>query len=580
VARLWDGFFDLFRRALDWLIRRVYSPLLGQALSWRYLTVAIALVTLMATAGLVWAGKVKFVFMEMDESNEVAISLTMPLETSAEITGEMIARIERTVLDFRQELERERGEKLFRHVLSSVGEGIQGGMGPGGGPASSAMYLGGVHIELVPSEERTMSAEEVAARLREVVEPVPGAVELTIKSAGLAGGEGMDIQLVGPDFDDLRVAAAELKKELANYQGVTNIADSFRGGKPEIKLDITSKAEALGLSLQDLGMQVRQGFYGEQAQRIQRDRDDVRVMVRYPAEERNTIADLENMRIRTPNGGEVPFLTVARAEMGRGYASIRRVDRQRAINVTADIDPTLANANEVLGALEVEFLPALIEKYPNVRYSLEGQHEDQQDFLDGMLNGSVYVLLIIYAMLAIPFRSYFQPLLVMSAVPFGIVGAIWGHAIMGYNMTALSLMGVIAVAGIVVNDSLVLVSFVNENCKSGKPMLQVVRESGMMRFRAILLTSLTTTAGIAPLMVEQSVQARFLIPMAVSIAFGVLFSTVITLVLVPSSYLILEDVLGFWRWLWGSGRDHRVEAVSVDGELVEVRVKEQEQVGA
>jgi multidrug efflux pump subunit AcrB len=552
LMRLWDGFFDIFRNGLQFFIRKVYRPVLNVALRWRYLTASVALVTLMLTMGAVAAGKVQFVFMTMDESNDVSVSLTLPLQTPASVTGPEIEKIERTVMQFREDLERETGEKIFRHVLSSVGEAASSPFGgPGAAPVRSSPYVGGVMMELVPSEQRSMSAEQVANRLRERIQPVPGAVELAVKSGGFGGNAAINVQFIGRDVEELRLAATEMKSQLGTYSGVVNITDSFRGGKPEIKLDVTSRGESLGVSLEHLGRQVRQGFYGEQAQRIQRDRDDIRVMVRYPAEERNNIADLENMRIRTPSGDEVPFSSVARAEMGRGYASIKRVDRQRSINVTSDVDEAVANANEVLADLDVGFMPTLQERFPGIRYSYEGEQEDQRDFMDGMSNGFIYVILIIYAMLAIPFRSYIQPVLVLSAVPFGIVGAIWGHAIMGYTMTALSLMGVIAVAGVVVNDSLVLVSFVNDQRQTGMKAIDVVREAAQKRFRPIMLTSLTTAAGIAPLMLERSVQARFLIPMAISLAFGVLFATVITLVIVPAGYLIIEDFMNFGRWLRG-----------------------------
>ena len=566
ILRVWDGFFDLFKAGLDWVIRWLYQPVLETALRWRYATLSVAAVTLMVTAGAVVAGMVPFVFMERDESNNVSVALTMPLETSAAVTGRAISGIEEDVAKFREEVEREEGERLVMHTLTSVGEGVASGGGPAGLVAPSATYLGGVSIELVPSEERRLGAEELEAKLREYIRPVPGAVELTIRSTGFGAGDGIDIQLTGRSFDELQLAAAELKEQLGTFQGVTNIADSFRGGKPEVKLAISTRAEAMGLSLQDLGRQVRQGFFGEEAQRIQRDRDDVRVMVRYPPEERNALGDLSNMRVRTPDGGQAPFSTVAKAELGRGYAAIRRVDRERAVNVTADIDAALGNANEVIRGLQAAFLPELLERHPGVGYTLAGQSEDQEEFMSGAIEGFGYVILIMYGMIAIPFRSYFQPLLVLSAVPFGVVGAIWGHAMMGRSLTALSVMGVIAVAGIVVNDSLVLVSFVNEKRGGGRPMLEVVRDAAKSRFRPILLTSLTTAVGIAPLMLEQSVQARFLIPMAVSIAFGVMFSTVITLVIVPSAYLVLEDFERGWRWLRGDSAAAQPEGDGLSAE--------------
>jgi len=391
----------------------------------------------------------------------------------------------------------------------------------------------------------------VVRRWRERTPAIPDVVELTFSSDLLGGGKAIDIQFAGRDMEELQDVVADVKDRLAEYPGVIDISDSFRGGKPEIKLDITSRAESLGLTLQDLGRQVRQGFFGEEAQRIQRGRDDIRVMVRYPEDERKSIGDLETMRVRTPDGGEVPFSTVADAELGRGFATIKRVDRRRTINVTAEVDETVTTANEVLADLQANYLPAILANHREVGYSLEGEQANQMDAMNALASGMVVALFVIYVLMAIPFKSYVQPLIVMSAVPFGIVGAIWGHVFMGLGMSILSMCGVVALTGVVVNDSLVLVSFINEHRKETRGLKQAVLDAGIVRFRPILLTSLTTAAGITPLMLERSVQAQFLIPMAVSLAFGVLFATFITLGLVPAIYMILEDIRNFFRWLFG-----------------------------
>jgi multidrug efflux pump subunit AcrB len=323
---------------------------------------------------------------------------------------------------------------------------------------------------------------------------------------------------------------------------------------------------------------VRQGFFGEEAQRIQRGRDDIRVMVRYPEDRRTSLGDLEQMRVRTPDGGEVPFSTVARAEMGRGFASIRRVDRRRTISVTAEVDEAQANPGEVLADLEANFLPELLATHPGVSYTLEGQQRSQAESMGALSKGFAVALFVIYAMMAIPFGSYIQPAIVMSAVPFGIVGAIWGHAAMGLPISLLSMFGVVALAGVSVNDSLVLVDFINRENRGRGSLKDAVIRAGTSRFRPILLTSLTTAAGVTPLILEKEVQAQFLIPMAVSLAAGVLFATVITLALVPAIYLILEDILNFFRWLGGrpvTGHDETSEETS-EPELVEPRAAARE----
>jgi multidrug efflux pump subunit AcrB len=419
----------------------------------------------------------------------------------------------------------------------------------------SAAHLGEVNIELAPAENRRIPGSEIARRWRDRAGSVPDAVELTFSSDLFSAGAAIDVQLTGPDLEDLRTAADEMKEKLAEYPGVFDIADSFRSGKREIKLAIKPEAEALGLTLENLGRQVRQAFYGEEAQRIQRGRDDIRVMVRYPAERRRSLDDLENMRIRTPAGAEVPFSMVAEARTGRGFATIQRTDRNRSVNVTADVDLEKANANEIISDLRKGFLPALAADHPGLRYTFEGEQREQRDTIQGLLRGFGIAMLVIFALLAIPLGSYTQPLVIMSAIPFGLVGAAWGHVIMGINLTILSMFGIVALAGVVVNDSLVLVDLLNRFRAEGYPVAEAARRASIGRFRAIILTSVTTFAGLTPLLLEKSLQAQFLIPMAVSLAFGVVFSTFITLVLVPSSYLVLEDLrrLGsrLFRWYLG-----------------------------
>jgi multidrug efflux pump subunit AcrB len=309
---------------------------------------------------------------------------------------------------------------------------------------------------------------------------------------------------------------------------------------------------------------VRQAFYGEEAQRIQRGRDDIRVMVRYPRDDRRSLGDLENMRIRTPAGVEVPFSQVALVEPGRGFASIKRVDRNRAVNVTASVDPALTSAGAVIGDLRTRILPEVLASYPGVFYTFEGIMAEQRDAVGGLQRGFVLALLMIFALLAVPLRSYVQPLIIMSAIPFGLIGAVWGHIFLDLNVSMMSMFGLVALTGVVVNDSLIMVDFINRaravhtgvgrmaRQAGGGPVdrqqfetagLQLaVQEAGVHRFRPILLTSLTTFAGLAPLLFEQSTQADFLKPMAISLAFGVIFATFITLVLVPTSYMILEDI--------------------------------------
>jgi multidrug efflux pump subunit AcrB len=296
---------------------------------------------------------------------------------------------------------------------------------------------------------------------------------------------------------------------------------------------------------------VRRAFYGEEVQRLQRDRDEVKVMVRYPEEERTSIENFEQMKLRTPEGAEVPLPQVVEVEERRGPDTIRRVDRKRAIRITADVDKAKANANEVVGRFKKEALPQLAERFPGVIFSFEGEQQDQQKSVKEIGTGFLIALIAMYVLMAIPLRSYGQPLIIMSVIPFGIVGAVIGHMVMRTELSIMSMCGIVALAGVVVNDSLVLVDYVNRHRKECATVAEAALQAGAVRFRAILLTSLTTFAGLMPMLLETDMQARFLVPMAISLGFGILFATTITLILVPAVYVMMEDVRAAVGWMFG-----------------------------
>ncbi|MFT7547921.1 MAG: multidrug efflux pump subunit AcrB [Candidatus Azotimanducaceae bacterium] len=436
------------------------------------------------------------------------------------------------------------------HILSAVGNQPSSSSGGGpnaGGISASGGYLGEVTLQLVSSQERTISTRDVMSRWRSMAGPIADAVELKFTSSLFTAGNAIDLQLEGDNVDELREIATKLRSKLAEYPGVIDITDSFRSGKQEIKLSILPSGQALGLTLAQLARQVRQAFYGEEAQRIQRGRDDVRVMVRYTQSERQSLSALNNMRIRTNDGSEVPFQTVASATLGQGFATIRRSDSQRIVNVVADVDRNKITANEVLADLGSGGIQQIMENYPRVTYRLEGEQAEQGEAASALVPMFGIALFVIFALLAIPLKSYSQPLIIMSVIPFAFAGAMWGHQIMklvgqvsGLSMP--SIMGFIAASGVVVNSSLVLVHNLNARRTEGESAMDAVIHAAVTRCRPIVLTSLTTFAGLLPLMFNESVQAQFLIPMAVSLAFGVLFATVVTLLVVPSSYMIFEDL--------------------------------------
>jgi len=548
----WLRVQDAVARGLARFVERVYQPLLERALAARYLTAAVGVAALILTIGLTAGGWTRFVFFPQIDGDNVVAFLTLPQGTPAEVTARAIERLEESAVRLRDELDAAgaaEGGSIFRHVLASVGEQPyrkrqEDDRSGGRGVAAAAGHLGEVNIEIAASERRRVSSADIAARWRELTGPIPDAVELSYTASLFDAGEPVNVELRGTDVASLRRAAESLKERLREYPGVFDVSDSFRGGKQELQLRILPSAEALGLTLSDLARQVRQAFYGDEAQRIQRGRDDVRVMVRYPEEQRRSLADVESMRIRTADGAEVPFSAVAEVVPGRGFATVNRADRQRVLKVTADVDHAVVSPNEVVAKLRAKDLPAILAEHPGIGYSMQGEQREQQEFLSAMLRRFGLALLAIYALLAIPLRSYVQPFIIMTAIPFGMCGAIWGHLLTGYDLSMFSVIGLVALSGVVVNDSLVLVDWVNQRRREGVELAEAVRTAGTARFRPILLTSVTTFAGLAPLLLERSVQAQFLIPMAISLGFGVLFSTSVSLLLVPASYLILDDLRG------------------------------------
>jgi multidrug efflux pump subunit AcrB len=549
----WRRFQHRFVTKMDQFVIRIYKPTLRWCLEWRYLTMAMAVAVFMITMGLVGGGHVRFTFFPPVEGDNVAAAVTMPLGTTTEETRRAVEKLKQAADEVRDELDAMTPEghpSIVRHTLSSVGgQPFMTDQSRSGGSVASSIsgaHTGEVHIEASPSEVRKFNAYELANRWREKIGAMPEAEKLQFTADIFQAGDAINVVLTGANFDELQAAAEWLKAKLNNYDEVIDIADSFRVGKEEIQLSIKPEAETLGLTQIDLARQVRSAFYGEEVQRIQRGRDDVRVMLRYPRDERRSLANLENMRIRMPGGTEIPFNEVAQVTFGRGYESIRRIDRRRAVNVTADVDLSKGNTHVLNTALKSEILPELRTEFPGVYWGFEGEQSEQAETIASMSYLYGIALIIIYGLLAIPFSSYIQPIIVMAAIPFGLIGAIWGHVVMGMDVTILSGFGVVALTGVVVNDSLVMVDYVNRKRGIGLSEMESARQAGISRFRPIILTSLTTFAGLTPLLLEKSLQAKFLVPMGVSLGFGVIFATFITLILVPSMYLILEDVRTFF----------------------------------
>ena len=516
------------QHGLHRFIRTVYRPWLEKAVDNRGMTLSIFVSILILAVGLMFSGIARVVLFPEVAADFIRVTFDMEAGTAPRTRDEALEFIESQLLEMNAEHVRENPGAL--PMIQHLGVFTRGDTG-------AVMF-----VEIPMTEDRPYAMSEITAMWRERVGEIPGMKELRFSDAGhIGGGLPISLRLNGANYEALEAAAAELEAELASFDGVFDIENSAFAGGDEIRLRIKPQAEALGLNLASLGRQVRQAFYGEEAQRIQRGKDELRVMVRYPEHERKSVADLENMRIRTPGGDEVPFASVAEISFEKGFSSIARLNRERTVTVSADIDPERVEPQEIIRNLSENFFPELLARHPGVSYGLEGSSEEQAQLLSELLFAIVVALFLIYALIAIPLHSYSQPLLIMSVIPFGAIGAIAGHVLMGKAISMFSLFGLFALAGVVVNDSLIMVDFINKARARGVAVRQAVIESGTQRFRAIILTSFTTAAGLMPILFERSSQAQYVIPTAISISFGIVFATLITLFLVPSLYMLQID---------------------------------------
>jgi multidrug efflux pump subunit AcrB len=527
--------------SLETFIRRIYQPFLEACLRWRYVTSAIFIGILIFSMSIVISGWLPFKFFPEVEGDILSAKVELAQGVPFEETERAVRKLEAAALELGKKYRDNDGKTIIRHLLASAGtQPFLNGFSPGGPP--KATHIGEVTLELTPAANRSTSSEILVSEWRKLAGDIPGIVELRIQAETASSGEAIDVNLTGNNLERLEQATAWAKAELAKFPGVIDISDSNRAGKDELLIkELTPAGRALGFRLQDVASQIRDAFYGNEVQRLQRGRDEVKLMVRYPQADRRTLESLESLKLRTPSGDEVPLSQVATFEPGRGPAVIERTDRQRSIKITADVEPGV-NANEVVAGFVANVLEKIPAKFPGVRHAFEGEQKDQNDSVREIGIGFLFALVIMYILIAIPLRSYFQPIIIMSVIPFGLVGAIWGHVLLGLNLSIMSMCGIVALAGVVVNDSLVMVDYVNRHRKEAGSIRAAAVMAGGARFRAILLTSLTTFVGIMPMVLETDMQAKFLIPMAVALAFGILFATIITLLLVPCVYLILEDL--------------------------------------
>jgi multidrug efflux pump subunit AcrB len=539
-SRFADGF--------EQLILKYYEPALKFCLRHRYSTVASFAGLLIVLIMLVASGWTRFVVFPSPEGETATAALTMPVGAPFEATSRHAEKMVAAAVQLQEKYtDPETGESMIVNILSSVGSSGR----------SNGSHLARVQLETVPRQDRTIdfSVAEMNNEWRRLTGPIPGAESIIFRASFFRAGDPINFQFSGNSLDTLNTVGEEVKKRLATYPGVFEIADSLSDGKEELQIELSPQGYLVGLTRNDIVNQVGQAFKGLQAQRIQRGRDDIRVLVRFPINERRTIAALNEMLITAPNGRLIPLANVANIKPGRGPSQITRIDGYRVLNVTADVDKSNTNMVVLVAELQ-DFVDSLLVKYPSISYIMEGEQARQAETFGSLQLGIVIVLFAIYCMLALPLKSYVQPVLVMSIIPFGIIGAIIGHWIMGVTLTILSILGLLALTGVVINDSLILVDFINQRHRTaGEDLLSAVERAGVVRFRPVMLTSLTTFFGLLPLLLDQSSSAQFLVPMAISLGFGILFATVITLILVPTNMMIADDVAQYFKSRMSDIRD-------------------------
>jgi len=518
IHRFQQRFSEGFRRA----IHGIYGPFLDWCVRHRYLTTSAALALLAAVAGYVFSGRIGMVLMPRVEADHSDVTAVLPVGSSmarAEAVRDRLVGAAQAVAD------EHGGERLLEGVFAIINENsIE------------------VSAYITDPDVRPISTTEFTNLWRKRAGPVVGLESLRFQSdrGGPGSGAALTVELSHRHIETLDRASADLADTLSTFPNVTDIDDGFTPGKEQLNFTLKPEGHSLDLTVAEVARQVRSAFYGAEALRQQRGRNEIKVKVRLPEAQRVSEADIETLMIRTPAGRDVPLRQVANVTRGRAYTTITRREGRRTVQVTADVVP-MGETNQVMATLDADVLPALADKFPGLSFGYEGRQADFRESTEKLLGTFLLAMLAIYALLAVPFRSYVQPLIVMMAIPFGGIGAVFGHLIMGYDLSVISMMGLVALSGVVVNDSLVLMDYANTLRREGMTAAEAIRQAGVRRFRPILLTTLTTFGGLAPMIFETSRQARFMIPMALSLGYGILFATVITLIIVPSLYMALED---------------------------------------
>lgn len=532
-------------RLLDFVIRRLYGPLLHSALRHPAITCSLALGIGVMSFALVTSGTIQRIIFPKMDTRDIVARVVFPDGTPSHVTDAATKRIESAIQEVHAEYA-ENGQPLVKLTYRMVGE-LGSQAANGAQVRATGGHVGKVDVALVDNTERELSSQEIVDMWRERTGEFPGVDSISFGSVNMGpGGTPVEFKLLGTteNMAQLEAAVEECKERLREFPGVFDVEDDSRPGKWEMQLKVQQDADSMGVPLQALAGTVRAGYYGEEVMRVQRGRHEVKIMVRYPAEQRQSLASFQDIRVDAGDGIRRPITELAHVPVSRGYSEINRVNQKRSITISADVDEAVGNAAEIVEELQANFVPGLLERHPEVSVRWEGQQEQTVESMQSLFVGMGIALLVTFGLLTLQFGSYIQPMIVMAVIPFGVIGALWGHWLMDLPLTMFSMFGIVALTGVVVNDSIVLVDFINSRLRAGVPLAQAVLESGKRRFRPVILTSMTTVAGLSPILMETSLQAQILIPMANSLCFGLILATFLVLVLVPTFYRIYAGMLG------------------------------------
>ena len=539
AARSKGRFSRMMDRLIDWIREKMLGRFVDLAVNWRYLFVGLVIFVFILSVAMIAGGHLKIKAFPDIDGDVLQARILLPQGTPLSHTEAIVEQITAAAEQVNNEFKAAQpgGVDLIENISAIFNTNADA--------KESGPHVATVSLDLLNAEVRSTLLDEITARWRELVGELPDAINIAYKEPSFGpGGLPIEILLQGEDFDDLKLAATQLINWLYAYDGVLDLSDDLRPGKPEIQVQLKPGARARGFNARSIASQLRAAFYGSTASDILVGDESYEVNVRIAEEDRNKVSSLENFRVMGPNGEKVPLGAVATLEESRGYAGINRINALRTVTVTGDVDTRIANAAQIIGDTNKRFLPKLHQKFPGVKVITEGESKETKESMGGMLKALLIGIFGVFCILSFQFKSYIEPMVVMVTIPFAFIGVVWGHIVMGLDLCMPSIMGFVSLAGIVVNDSILLVSFIKIHMKNGENALFAAATASRERFRAVMLTSITTIMGLLPLLAERSMQAQVLIPLATSIVFGLLASTVLVLLVVPSLYAILYDFKG------------------------------------